>query len=125
MASIVVMVISPVWTMSRSGIASFTCAVGCFAWLMARRRDVRPAKRIVVIATLGAVLLVGLNWRGVDRLVQWFADTFLFATLAAAAMSPTHRSSGAGESKRSQLRHDKIVAKSIHKIDRIVSTSQM
>jgi O-antigen ligase len=73
--SIVVMAVSLVWTMSRSGIVSFTCAVACFAWLMARRRKVGSARRIGVIATLGALLLVSISWRGVDRLVQWFSDT--------------------------------------------------
>jgi O-antigen ligase len=73
--SIVVMTIALVWTMSRSGIVSFTCAVGCFAWLMARRRDVGLTRRVVGIVGVGAALFASLNWRGIDRLGQWFADT--------------------------------------------------
>jgi O-antigen ligase len=74
-ASVVVMSISLVWTMSRSAIVSFTCVVSCFAWLMARRRHVGSARRLAVVAALGGVLLVSLNWRGIDNLVQWFGDT--------------------------------------------------
>jgi O-antigen ligase len=73
--SIVVMTIALVWTMSRSGIGSLACAVGCVAWLMARRRNVGLAKRVVGIVALGLVLVVSLNWRGIDRVTQWFADT--------------------------------------------------
>jgi len=74
-ASIGVMSVSLVSTMSRSGIVSLMCAVGCFAWLMARRRDVKPATRVVVISALSGVLIASLDWRGADRLLQWFADT--------------------------------------------------
>ncbi len=42
---------------------------------MARRRHVGPARRGIVVAALGALLLISLNWRGVDRLLNWFADT--------------------------------------------------
>jgi O-antigen ligase len=69
------MTIALVWTMSRSGIVSLACAVGSFAWLMARRREVGLRKRIVVIVALGGVLFTGLNWRGIDHLAQWFTDT--------------------------------------------------
>lgn len=73
--SIAVMAISLVWTMSRSGIVSFTCALACFAWLMARRQDVGRARRVVVMTILCTVLLASLNWRGIDSLGRWFADT--------------------------------------------------
>jgi O-antigen ligase len=73
--SIVVMTTALIWTMSRSGIGSLACAVGCVAWLMARRRNVGLAKRVVGIVALGLVLVVSLNWRGIDRVTQWFADT--------------------------------------------------
>jgi hypothetical protein len=73
-AAVVVMAISLVWTMSRSGIVSFTCAIACFGWLMARRRGVGKRRRVAVLATLGTVLFASVSWRGVDRLVEWFAD---------------------------------------------------
>ena len=73
--SVAVMAISLVWTMSRSAIVSFACAVGCFAWLMARRRDVGPGARTIFAAALGGLLLASLSWRGVDQLLRWFADT--------------------------------------------------
>ena len=74
-ASVVVMAISLVWTMSRSGIVSFTCALGCFVGLVALRRDVVGARRVTVVAALAALLLISVNWRGIDPLMQWFADT--------------------------------------------------
>jgi hypothetical protein len=73
--SIVVMTIALVWTMSRSGIVSLTCAVACFVWLLARRRGVGLTRRIVVMVALCLVPLASLAWRGVDRLASWFADT--------------------------------------------------
>jgi O-antigen ligase len=69
------MAISLVWTMSRSGIVSFTCALGCFVGLMALRCDVVRARRVTVVAALAALSLISLNWRGIDPLMQWFADT--------------------------------------------------
>jgi O-antigen ligase len=74
-AGIMAMAISLVWTMSRSGIISFVAALGCFAWLMARRRAIGLAKRVIVVATLAVLLLASLNWRGIDGLASQFADT--------------------------------------------------
>jgi O-antigen ligase len=72
-AGVVVMAISLVWTMSRSGIVSFTCAMVCFVWLMARRR-VGNGHRAVALVTLGTVLFASVSWRGVDRVGRWFSD---------------------------------------------------
>lgn len=74
-AGIICMAISLVWTMSRSGIISLVGALGCFAWLMARRRAIGLAKRLTVLATLVVLLLASLNWRGIDQLASQFADT--------------------------------------------------
>jgi O-antigen ligase len=74
-AGVVVMAISLVWTMSRSGIISFTCAVLGFVWLVARRRDVGKGRRVVVLCTLGIVLLASVSWRGIDHLGEWFGNT--------------------------------------------------
>jgi O-antigen ligase len=73
--SIVVMTTALVWTMSRSGIVGLFCAVGCFAWLMACRRNVSPVIRTAGITVVGGALIAGLSWRGVDLLTLWFADT--------------------------------------------------
>jgi O-antigen ligase len=74
-AGAMTMAVSLVWTMSRSGIISLACAVGCFLWLVARRRGLGGWNRAVIVALLGMFLLVGLNWRGIDRIAAWFGDT--------------------------------------------------
>jgi O-antigen ligase len=74
-AGAMTMAVSLVWTMSRSGIISLACAIGCFLWLVARRRGLGGWHRAVTIALLGLLLLVGLNWRGIDRIAAWFGDT--------------------------------------------------
>jgi O-antigen ligase len=74
-AGALTMVISLIWTMSRSGIIGLSCALACFAWLVARRRGLGRPGRVVIIAMLGVALFVGLNWRGVDRVAVWFGDT--------------------------------------------------
>jgi O-antigen ligase len=74
-AGAMTMAVSLVWTMSRSGIISLACAVGCFLWLVARRRGLGGRHRAVIIALLGTLLLVGLNWRGTARIAAWFGDT--------------------------------------------------
>jgi hypothetical protein len=56
----------------------------CFVWLMARRRDLGKGRRVVVLALLATVLFTGLNWRGGDRLAQWFCDTRDFTSRMAA-----------------------------------------
>ena len=74
-AGAMTMAVSLIWTMSRSGIISLACAVGCFLWLVARRRSLGGRHRAVIIALLGTLLLVALNWRGIDRIAAWFGDT--------------------------------------------------
>lgn len=73
--ALVVMAVSLVWTLSRSAIASFAAALGCFIWLLARRWRVDRVRRAVAIITLGLVLATSLAWRGMDRVVDWFGDT--------------------------------------------------
>ena len=74
-AAILVMAVSLVWTMSRSGITSFMCVAACFAWLIVRRRGVGAGRRAVGLAGVGIVLLTAVTWRGVDELLKWFGDT--------------------------------------------------
>jgi O-antigen ligase len=82
--AVLAMTVSLVWTMSRSGIISFGCAVVCFAWLVARRRQVSRAARATGVVTLAAVVAVGVSTRGIDRIVAWFGDTSdVFSRLAA------------------------------------------
>ena len=69
-----VMVIALVWSLSRSGIICFGFAVACFAWLVARRQSIGRAQRTLALALLSSVLVAGLSWRGLSRLLPWFSD---------------------------------------------------
>ena len=73
--AVLVMAVSLVWTVSRSGILSFAGATLCFVWLLAHRRRVSGAIRVVVTFLLGAVLLASASWRGIGHLERWFANT--------------------------------------------------
>nr|AAP58532.1 hypothetical protein [uncultured Acidobacteriota bacterium] len=72
---IMVMATALVWSMSRSGMVSLACALGCFGWLVKRRASLAAAGRTLLLTTLGAVLIVSLSWRGTGRVLRWFADT--------------------------------------------------
>ncbi len=72
--SVIVMAVSLVWTLSRSGIISFAMAVLCFMLLVAAHKAVTAPRRIAAIATIATALLAGLSLRGVDQLGRWFAD---------------------------------------------------
>jgi len=74
-AAAATMAVSLIWTMSRSGIISFACAIGCFLWLVARRRGLGRWHRAAIVTTLGLLLFTGVNWRGFDRIAAWFGDT--------------------------------------------------
>jgi len=74
-AGALTMTIALIWTMSRSGIISLACALACFTWLVGRRRGLERSRRAVIIGVFGVVLLVGVNWRGFDRVTAWFGDT--------------------------------------------------
>jgi hypothetical protein len=71
----IVTAVSLVWTLSRSGIISFACAIVCFAWLMTRRHTAGRARGLVIVIVLGTVGLTSLGLRGTNLLGAWFADT--------------------------------------------------
>jgi O-antigen ligase len=73
--AILIMAVSLVWTVSRSGIVSFVSAMACFVWLLAHRRHITRGLRIGVSFGLSAVLLASASWRGFGHLQSWFADT--------------------------------------------------
>ncbi|HWW89068.1 MAG TPA: O-antigen ligase family protein [Vicinamibacterales bacterium] len=81
--SLVVMATSLVWTLSRSGILSFTSAIVLFGWLVMRGRSARRSLRTGGVAVLAAVLFVSLSWRGADMLATWFGDTTDFVSRVA------------------------------------------
>ena len=62
------------WTISRSSITSFGVATCLFAYLVVRRRRLGSTRRTVILATLGALLLAGIAWRGLDVLILSFLD---------------------------------------------------
>ena len=74
-ASLLVMAVSLVWTMSRSGIAATSvAAVLLLVALIGRRQGALPRRGFA-----GAVVVFGLGgamaWKGVDRLGTWYGDT--------------------------------------------------
>jgi len=73
-AASVVMSISLVWTMSRSGIVSFVVAIGCFMWMLSRRMKLPRLPRALVVIALVLLLAVALGWRGAGRIIEWFQD---------------------------------------------------
>ena len=66
--------ISLFWIVSRSAITSFGAAVLVFAWFVIKRRHMGPARQMLVLAALGAVLIAGASFRGIDMLARWFVD---------------------------------------------------
>lgn len=71
--AVLVGAISLFWVMSRSAITGFGVAAAIFVWRVRARRRLGGRQRIVV-AILGAVLMVGIAWRGPALLLQWFLD---------------------------------------------------
>jgi len=73
-ASVVLMVLSLVWTLSRSAIIGFVVALCGFAWLTVRRSHVSRVYRASVVLSLAVLLIASLWWRGAATVVAWFQD---------------------------------------------------
>jgi O-antigen ligase len=73
--AVLTMSLSLVWTLSRSGIISWMCALALFAGLVVRRRRLGRGPRTAIITMLIAVVVVAASYRGPAHLVRWFADT--------------------------------------------------
>jgi O-antigen ligase len=69
------MIISLMWTLSRSGIVGFLAAAGCFSWLIIRRSQLAPLRRVAIVAVFGVVAVALVNIRGVGVILNWFTDT--------------------------------------------------
>ena len=66
--------ISLFWIVSRSAITSFGAGVMFFAWFVIKRRHMSPARQMLILAALGAVLIAAASFRGIDMLARWFVD---------------------------------------------------
>jgi O-antigen ligase len=72
---LLVMVVSLVWTMSRSGISAFVVAVVCFVWLVLRRKGGSAGQRVSALGLVALLLFAGIGWRGPAIVGRWFGDT--------------------------------------------------
>jgi O-antigen ligase len=72
-AVVVLGVVAVFWSLSRSSILGLAAAMTLFVWLASRRRRL-GARRRVAIVSLGAAVLTGVAWRGLDRVLAWFQD---------------------------------------------------
>jgi O-antigen ligase len=71
--ALIVMALSVVWTLSRSGIGALAVALGLFAWRAAVRL---PQSRRAFAASLAVSVLLGaIAWRGLDTVVDWYGRT--------------------------------------------------
>jgi O-antigen ligase len=71
--ALAVMVLSIVWTLSRSGISAFAIATGVLMVLVSAR--FRGRRRIVTVTFLLVVVVFAISWRGVDTVYDWFSRT--------------------------------------------------
>jgi O-antigen ligase len=71
--ALAVMVLSIVWTLSRSGIAAFAVATGLLSTLVSAR--FRGQRRIVTVTFLLVVVVFAISWRGLDTVYDWFSHT--------------------------------------------------
>lgn len=71
--ALIVMVLSVVWTLSRSGIAALGVALGLFAWYAAAKLPQRH--RAVAAALMLSILIGAVAWRGFDTVLDWYGRT--------------------------------------------------
>lgn len=71
--ALTVMVLSLVWTMSRSGIAAFAVATALLSVRVFARFS--GARRIAVAAFLFVVVAFALSWKGLDTIFDWYSRT--------------------------------------------------
>jgi O-antigen ligase len=71
--SLAVMVLSIVWTLSRSGIAASAVATGLLSMVVSAR--FRGRRRIVTVTFLLITVVFAVSWKGVDIVYEWFSRT--------------------------------------------------
>jgi O-antigen ligase len=74
LASVLVAVVSLVWTMSRSAMVGFGGAVVAFAWLAVHRRRLGKKRRTAAVSALATAVLAAVLWRGPATLFAWFQN---------------------------------------------------
>jgi hypothetical protein len=72
--AILMMAVSLVWTMSRSGIAGGTIAM-TLLMSVAMCRIRRSSGRVVTASCFAALTVGAMSWRGTQALTAWYADT--------------------------------------------------
>jgi O-antigen ligase len=75
--TLMVMLMSVMWSLSRSGIASTAVALLVLGLSAARRID-SSGRRLVVASTVSVLMLVAVAWRGTDILADWYGRTNTF-----------------------------------------------
>jgi O-antigen ligase len=75
-AACLVMLISLIWSMSRSGIIAATLACAILGVAAARR--MQRSKAFVASGLVALLLLTGIAWKGVDTLAGWYGRTNTF-----------------------------------------------
>jgi O-antigen ligase len=71
--SLAVMVLSIVWTLSRSGIAAFVVTTALLSMVVGVR--FRGRRRIATVTFLLIIVAFAISWKGVDTLYDWFSRT--------------------------------------------------
>jgi O-antigen ligase len=71
--ALAVMVLSIVWTLSRSGISAFAVATFLLTTLVSAR--FRGGRRIITVTFLLVVVAFALSWKGLDTVYDWFSHT--------------------------------------------------
>jgi O-antigen ligase len=71
--ALAVMVLSIVWTLSRSGITAFAVVTGLLSVLVSAR--FRGRRRIVTVTLLVVIMAFAVSWKGPDTVYDWFSRT--------------------------------------------------
>ena len=88
--AMLVMGLSLVLTLSRSGITCFSAALAISAWFVVRRQSVR-SRRHAILAYLVVLATLSLGWAGLDAVVQRFAQAGADLSGRVAAWADTWR----------------------------------
>lgn len=77
-SALLVMLVSTMWSMSRSGIAGTAVALAVLVYA-AFRKGKTGLRRPAAVASIVILLLMAVSWRGADVLGDWYGKTNTFA----------------------------------------------